>query len=167
MFGEDVNTIFILDKLAEFGFMPQIRELILFDALVYNTDRHRSNYGLLLDASSLEVIGFAPIYDNGFGFFPYWTPDQCSVDTFAKRCPCKMFDTFELGVEWLRSKGQVIDDIEGLLTFRFNRAAIQVYDQKRITEIERWLNRHTLALLQGNNSESRRVLKVQDTVKKA
>ena len=147
MFGEGLDSVAVLNKLVDFGYMAQVKELLLFDALVYNTDRHKWNYGLLLDSDTYQILGLSPIYDNGFGLFPYWTPDQCSIDDFSKRCPCKLFDTFEAGVEWLVYKGQSIDVLEKMLTFKFDRIGTQAYDQDRITEIERWLNMNAYSLL--------------------
>ena len=37
--------------------------LILFDAIVYNVDRHNENYGLLSDRDSGEILSLAPSFD--------------------------------------------------------------------------------------------------------
>lgn len=39
--------------------------MILFDALVMNTDRHFGNFGLLKNNATGEFIDLAPIFDNG------------------------------------------------------------------------------------------------------
>ena len=151
MFGEETSSETVLKKLIKLGFEEQVKELVLFDSLVYNTDRHKSNYGLVLDADTFDVLGLSPIYDNGFGLFPYWTPDMCNLDSFAVRCPCKMFISFEAGVEWLLSIGQSIDILEKMLTFKFDRTGTENYDQLRITSIEHWLVKHALKLLNTNS----------------
>ncbi len=44
-------------------------EMFFFDALICNTDRHLGNFGYLIDNETNEVIGPAPIFDNGYGLF--------------------------------------------------------------------------------------------------
>ena len=48
---------------------PRFAETFLFDALVFNTDRHLGNFGYLVDNDTNEIIGAAPIFDNGYGLF--------------------------------------------------------------------------------------------------
>lgn len=44
--------------------------MLAFDALVCNTDRHLSNFGLLRDSHTGAALGLAPIFDNGRTLFP-------------------------------------------------------------------------------------------------
>lgn len=47
-----------------------IRDMIVFDALVNNTDRHLHNFGVLQDNTSMELSEvIAPIFDNGYSLF--------------------------------------------------------------------------------------------------
>jgi hypothetical protein len=41
-------------------------DLIAFDFLIGNTDRHTNNFEMIRNADTLAVLGFAPIFDNGF-----------------------------------------------------------------------------------------------------
>jgi hypothetical protein len=42
-----------------------LADMILFDFLIRNTDRHLNNFGVLQDNQSGEVLGLAPVFDNG------------------------------------------------------------------------------------------------------
>ncbi|AFI04127.1 hypothetical protein [Helicobacter cetorum] len=57
---EKIKTIYNPDKLDD---------LLLFDALICNTDRHLGNYGMLIDNDTNKLVKPAPIFDNGFSFF--------------------------------------------------------------------------------------------------
>ena len=46
-------------------------DMILFDALIYNHDRHLGNFGILKDNRTGEILGMAPIFDNGAGLLAY------------------------------------------------------------------------------------------------
>lgn len=48
---------------AEFG--EQLRSMLVFDALIYNEDRHFGNFGLLRDNHSGEITAPAPLFDHG------------------------------------------------------------------------------------------------------
>lgn len=54
---------------SEFG--EQIRSMLVFDALIYNEDRHFGNFGVLRDNHTGKIIAPAPIFDNGLSLLCY------------------------------------------------------------------------------------------------
>ena len=46
-------------------------DMIVFDALVCNTDRHLGNFGLIIDNKHNKPSAFAPLFDNGMALFPF------------------------------------------------------------------------------------------------
>ena len=52
-------------------FAEQIRSMLVFDALIYNEDRHFGNFGVLRDNHTGSIIAPAPIFDNGLSLFCY------------------------------------------------------------------------------------------------
>lgn len=59
----------------------QVDEMIVFDYLIANEDRHWNNFGLLRKSETLEYVGFAPLYDNEYSM-PYLV-DFFETRTFA------------------------------------------------------------------------------------
>ncbi|MBC2889177.1 XRE family transcriptional regulator [Gordonibacter massiliensis (ex Traore et al. 2017)] len=55
--------------------------MMVFDSLVYNTDRHLTNFGVLRASRTGEYLGCAPVFDNGRSLFFNLTFDQ--ADSFA------------------------------------------------------------------------------------
>ena len=45
--------------------------MFLFDAVIYNVDRHLGNFGYLIDNDTNEIVDVAPIFDNGYGLMPH------------------------------------------------------------------------------------------------
>ena len=45
--------------------------MLVFDALIYNEDRHFGNFGVLRDNHSGKIIAPAPVFDNGLSLFCY------------------------------------------------------------------------------------------------
>lgn len=65
------------DSLGE-QFGQQLRSMLVFDAVIYNEDRHFGNFGLLRDNHTGKLIGPAPIFDNGLSLFNYAMKDDFS-----------------------------------------------------------------------------------------
>jgi hypothetical protein len=57
-------------------FSDAIRDMLVFDALVYNEDRHFGNFGVLRDNRTGEITGPAPVFDNGLSLFAYAMPEE-------------------------------------------------------------------------------------------
>ncbi|MBP2629452.1 MAG: hypothetical protein H6Q70_80 [Firmicutes bacterium] len=41
------------------------QDLMLFDSIIYNVDRHLKNFGVLVDNDTGKIIGSAPLFDHG------------------------------------------------------------------------------------------------------
>jgi hypothetical protein len=50
--------------------LEQLRNMLVFDCLICNSDRHFANFGFLRDNGTGELMGLAPVFDNGRGLFP-------------------------------------------------------------------------------------------------
>ena len=93
----DINTAFIpigrivrtggiqacLDYYDALGreFGEQLRSMLVFDALIYNEDRHFGNFGLLRDNHTGQIIAPAPIFDNGLSLMALAGKDD--LDSFS------------------------------------------------------------------------------------
>ncbi|RKI64048.1 XRE family transcriptional regulator [bacterium 1xD42-67] len=64
---------------GEFG--EQLRSMLVFDALIYNEDRHFGNFGLLRDNHTGKIIAPAPIFDNGLSLMAFAGKDD--LDSFS------------------------------------------------------------------------------------
>lgn len=76
-----------LDYYKELGEGPyeQVKSMLVFDAIIYNEDRHFGNFGVLRDNHSGEIIGAAPVFDNGLSLFNFAMPDDFKdLDSYAK-----------------------------------------------------------------------------------
>ena len=51
-------------------------DMMVFDAVLYNTDRHLGNFGLVVDNKRNRPAGFAPLFDNGLALFPFAMKDD-------------------------------------------------------------------------------------------
>lgn len=60
-----LNGFDLYNWFKENGFQKEIDNMIGFDYLIRNIDRHEKNFGIIRNPDSLETMSFAPIFDNG------------------------------------------------------------------------------------------------------
>ena len=70
------NTVLLLTEIMKIYGKESLQDLLLFDALIYNTDRHLGNFGMLIDNDTNQLIKPAPIFDNGLSFINLITQDE-------------------------------------------------------------------------------------------
>jgi hypothetical protein len=99
-----------------------VRDILVFDALIYNEDRHFGNFGLLRDNHTGEIIAPAPIFDNGMSLFNYAMPnDYANLDEYAKtRLPAYPGTTFE-GICGSFMTARQTEKLRKMLNFSFVR----------------------------------------------
>ena len=73
LLGEDDDYAFVYSGLKPFGkdVLKQYLELMRFDALIANVDRHNENYGLMRDKKSGGVLSLSPNFDNNLCLYGY------------------------------------------------------------------------------------------------
>ena len=84
----------LLSALQEDNFDARpLYEMCLLDFIICNSDRHRSNWGFLVDNKTQKIVSFAPVWDNGaaldYGRPKDWGFDFASFNIkydFVKEC---------------------------------------------------------------------------------
>lgn len=56
-------------QFANFYGQEAFEDMMLFDSIIYNTDRHLGNFGMLVNNNDGTIIGPSPIFDNGMSLF--------------------------------------------------------------------------------------------------
>ena len=65
--------------------VEDVKSMLVFDAVIYNEDRHFGNFGILRDNHTGKILGAAPIFDNGLSLFNYAMPDDFkNLSEYAK-----------------------------------------------------------------------------------
>lgn len=99
----------------------KFEDLMLFDALIYNTDRHLGNFGLIFDTQTGEILRPAPIFDNGCSLFSLLQKDDLK-DIFGTLCVHKSyFDLAFIDQIVLFVRKRHIKNLQKLLNFSFKR----------------------------------------------
>lgn len=139
-----------LDYYAELGedFLEAVHSMLVFDAVIYNEDRHFGNFGILRDVHSGALIGPAPIFDNGLSLFNYAMQDDIEhLDEYAKtRFPVYGDISFERICTEVMGKTQA-QQLRGLIGFKFTRHPSFNWPEEQLEAIEKHTQRRVRQLL--------------------
>lgn len=165
----DINTAFVpvsrlikdrtlknaLDYYAGLGklFYDDLCSMLVFDAVIYNEDRHFGNFGILRDNHTGKIIKPAPIFDNGLSLFNFaMTDDMENLSEYAKtRTPPYgvSFDEVCKAVMGSKQKSQ----LRKLLNFTFTRHPSINLPEERLTAIEAQISKRARELMSIPNSK--------------
>lgn len=70
--------------LAENELIEDYKDIVFFDCVICNPDRHLGNFGLLKSTAGYYTTGLSPIFDNGRGLGAMWIKDNCEGDSIVE-----------------------------------------------------------------------------------
>lgn len=138
-----------LDYYKELGkeFYDDLCSILVFDAVIYNEDRHFGNFGVLRENHTGEIIKPAPIFDNGLSLFNFAMADDMeNLSEYAKtRTPPYgvSFDEVCKAVMGSKQKTQ----LRRLLNFTFTRHPSINLPEERLTAIEAQIQKRARELM--------------------
>ena len=128
-------------------FYNSLVDMLIFDAVICNEDRHFGNFGLIVNNKTNRVIDTAPIFDNGLSLFNYAMPEDLNnIDTYAKTrlmATSQDFLTFakEIITEDQKKK------LQKLIKFKFTKHKSYNLPSSRLKVIEVFIQKRTQELL--------------------
>ena len=142
----------VFDYYQQLGeaFVQALRDMLVFDAVVCNTDRHFGNFGLMIDNAANTIARPAPLFDHGNSLFNFAGKAylrnaellQQYVDTLA---PCTYGDFIETAGKYMNGKNH--DQLRRLLTFRFKRHSRYNLPSDSLRLIEEQVQKRACTLL--------------------
>lgn len=134
-------------------FYDDLCSMLVFDAVIYNEDRHFGNFGVLRDNHTGNIIKPAPIFDNGLSLFNFAMADDLeNLSEYAKsRTPPYgvSFDDVCKAVMSSRQKTQ----LRRLLNFTFKRHPSINLPEERLIAIEAQIQKRARKLMSIPNSK--------------
>ncbi len=123
-------------------------DMLIFDALICNEDRHLGNFGLIVDSKTNKPVSFAPIFDNGMSLFHYAMPDEIDdLEKYAQTRSSSFGVPFENIVKEFitpRQKAQ----LRKMIGFKFERHRTYNLPAARLNAIEKYLQKRVTQLLE-------------------
>lgn len=128
-------------------FYNELCSMLVFDALIYNEDRHFGNFGVLRDNHSGKIIRPAPIFDNGLSLFNFAMDDDIkNLEKYAKTRTNPYYISFEKVCELVMGAKQK-EQLRRMIGFKFERHPTYNLPEDRLLAIEKQIQFRTQELL--------------------
>ena len=131
-------------------FMAALHEMLVFDAVICNVDRHFGNFGVMVDNRTNTVVSPAPLFDHGNSLFNFagmdvWSSDA-TLEEYIETLTPSVYDDF-LGTASAVLTPELREKLRHLLTFRFKKHSRYNLPEKRLRMIEKQVQKRARVLL--------------------
>ena len=132
-------------------FEKALRDMLVFDAVVCNTDRHFGNFGLLINSNTNQVSGPAPLFDHGNSLFNYageeFMKNEVALDSYIKTLqPCVYDDFIATAASHMNDENR--EQLRHLLTFKFKKHSRYNLSDHVLSLIEGQIRKRAALLLE-------------------
>ncbi len=132
-------------------YLCALDDMIVFDALIRNTDRHYGNFGFLVDNKTNTIKATAPLFDHGNSLFNFAARDDLeSYENFKQYAdtllPC-VYDSFIAEAKSVLTKEHK-DKLRSLLNFKLKKHPRYNLPEKRLKYIEKQIREQAKILLE-------------------
>ena len=129
--------------------MDDYRDMLLFDALICNPDRHAKNFGVLRDNKTGNVLGMAPLFDHNLSLFPYDMADE--FEKFEDRANTVYYPRLS-NLPFIEQVGLTMSEknhsaLRKLIGFKLENHPLYPVSQDRLDALNRYLEKRTVGLL--------------------
>ena len=139
----------VIDYYKSFGkkFYDSLVDMLIFDAVICNEDRHFGNFGLIVDNKTNSVVDTAPIFDNGLSLFNYaMKEDLYDTDVYAKTRLMANSQDFLTFAKEIITKDQK-KKLQKLINFKFKKHKSYNLPASRLKIIETFIQKRVQELL--------------------
>ena len=132
-------------------FVNALNEMLVFDAVICNTDRHFGNFGVLVDNRTNAITSPAPLFDHGNSLFNFagtdaWA-DSTALEEYIETLYPSVYDDF-LGTAKSVLTPELREKLRHLLTFHFKKHSRYNLSPKRLRMIEKQIQKRAGILLE-------------------
>lgn len=138
----------VLSIFEEYGLKQKATDMFIFDAVIFNEDRHKGNFGFLVDNDSNEILDMAPLFDHNIAMLCYAEQDDFDrIDSYLSgKGPC-------IGGEFVEDARALLypemrKKLQSLHGFQFERHPKYNLPEKRLGALERVINRQIEQILE-------------------
>ena len=122
-------------------------DMLIFDCLIYNEDRHSGNFGLILDSRTLKPLEFAPLFDHGRSFFVYRNRVKCEelIDLSKNAVNYYGVPYDDIAKEYISDRQRA--QLRLALDFRIPKRYYKLFSEERIKNLEEFIHYRAKELL--------------------
>jgi len=132
-------------------FVDALNDMIVFDAVIFNTDRHFGNFGFLIDSKTNKIVAPAPLFDHGNSLLNMAWGDELQSEAnmwkyAGTMMPC-VYDDFVAEAKEVLSH-EMRSRLRALLKFRFKRHSRYNLPKQRLSLLEKTVSHRVRDLLE-------------------
>ena len=132
-------------------FEKAFRDMLVFDAVICNTDRHYGNFGLLSDSNTNQPAAPAPLFDHGNSLFNYagdeFLQAEATLDSYTRTLqPCVYDDFIGTAASYMDDENR--EELRHLLTFKFKKHNRYNLPDHELTLIQNQVRKRARLLLE-------------------
>ncbi|MDO4477801.1 MAG: XRE family transcriptional regulator [Lachnospiraceae bacterium] len=131
-------------------FVDALNEMIVFDAIICNTDRHFGNFGVLVDIKTNTIAKPAPLFDHGNSLFNYaGEEDLVSEEAFESYISTLVPLTYDNFIAEAKSvmTDRNREQVRKLLTYTLKKSPRYNVSEKRYKRISEQIQKRAAMLL--------------------
>lgn len=125
-------------------------DMLVFDCLIENTDRHLNNFGMLADSRTGEVKSMAPLFDHGFSLLFHAALESELPDLVKKEIPQSptpaLYNDFSLAARFVDQRHRGM--LRKLLEFEFTPHPVYNVSPYRLEMLRRFVRNRASLLLE-------------------
>ncbi len=125
--GIKVNSLDakIIPQIKKIYGTENFEDLMIFDSIIGNTDRHLSNFGMFIDNNKNKILEAAPVFDNGLSFLNHLTLEEIKDKNYLNEynngfVTNRFNQTFEEAVK-LYVRDRHLESLEKLKNFKLEK----------------------------------------------
>ena len=120
-------------------FVKAFENMIVFDAVIFNADRHYGNFGFLVNSKTNKIIAPAPLFDHGNSLFNFAGRDNLTDEKALSKyaatvLPC-VYDNFVTEAKAVMTH-EMRSKLRKLLNFKFTKHRLYNLPEERLALIE-------------------------------
>ena len=132
------------------NFAEALNDMLVFDAVIMNTDRHFGNFGFIIDNKTNKIAAPAPLFDHGNSLLNYAGRDDLknekSLSAYAETLvPCVYDDFLGTAESVLTPKHR--EGLRKLLEFKFKKNSRYNLPDCRLKMLEKMIQTRAKKLL--------------------
>lgn len=132
-------------------YIDALNTMLVFDAVIFNTDRHFGNFGFMVNNKTNKITASAPLFDHGNALFNYAGRDDlenfAALEAYAATLmPCT-YDDFT-GTAKKALTPELREGLRHLLDFKFKKHPRYNLPDKRLKLMEQFVQKQARVLLE-------------------
>ena len=133
------------------AFYNELVNMVVFDAVICNTDRHYGNFGFIIDNDTNRISAPAPLFDHGNSLFNFAGPDCWSdekeLQEYIDTLQPAVYDDF-IGTAKTMLTDRNREQLRHLMTFKFKKHSTHNLPAKRLRMIEKQIQKRARLMLE-------------------